>query len=171
MNIVLIGFMGTGKSTVGKILSKRLGWPFYDTDSMIEKETGLTVPQIFAKRGEEPFREMETRTVQLLSLLDKSVISTGGGIPLRQENMVELERNGWIVLLAATPLTIMGRLKKNVESRPLLAGQDPMLSIEKILREREKAYGRCKFRVDTDDLKPEQVAELILKHKPDAAVR
>jgi len=166
MNIVLTGFMATGKSAVGKILAEKLGWTFYDTDGMIEKETGLTVTEIFAKRGEAPFRDLETQTLRLLGLLDRAVIATGGGVPLRAENMAELEKNGWVVCLAAQPETILERVGERVEERPLLTDGDPFLKIQKLLRDREKAYARCALRVQTDDLTPEQVAEKILAEAP-----
>jgi shikimate kinase len=168
VNLVLTGFMATGKSAVGKILAEKLGWTFYDTDSMIEKETGLTVPEIFAKRGEAPFRDLETQTVRLLSLLDRAVIATGGGVPLREENMAELEKNGWVVCLAAQPETILERVGEKVEDRPLLSDGDPFLKVQKLLRDREKAYARCALRVETDALAPAQVAEKILAEAPAA---
>ena len=167
MNIILTGIMGTGKSTVGRILGKKLGWAFYDTDSMIEKETGLTIAQIFTKRGEKEFRVVEMHTIQLISVLDKVVVATGGGVPLRTENMDVLERNGWIVHLSAKPETILDRLDKTIATRPLLAGKDPYLELEKLLKDREKAYGRANINVDTDEQTPEQVAYMILKLKPE----
>lgn len=168
MNIILTGIMGTGKTTIGKLLAKKLGWPFYDTDTMIEKETGLTIPQIFAKRGEEPFRLMEMQAVQLLSVLDQIVVATGGGVPLRKENMDALEKNGWVVHLEAKPETILERLERTLASRPLLAGDDPLLALEKILNDRRKAYARRHVNVVTDEQTPEQVAYMILKLKPEA---
>jgi shikimate kinase len=167
MNIILTGIMGTGKTTVGKLLAKKLGWAFYDTDSMIEKETGLTIPQIFAKRGEEPFRLMEMQTVQLLSVLDGIVVATGGGVPMRKENMDALEKNGWIVHLSARPETILERLDRTIATRPLLLEGDPLLSLEKILNERKKVYARNNVNVVTDEQTPEQVAYMILKLRPE----
>jgi shikimate kinase len=162
MNIVLIGFMGTGKSAVGRILSKKLGWSFFDTDEMIEKQTGLKIAQIFAKGGEADFREMETQTIRLVSLLDKAVIATGGGAPLREENMRELEKNSVVLHLSARPETILERLRNEIHSRPLLKGKVPARAVEDLLRVRQKAYGRCRHTVATDGLTPDQVADRIL---------
>jgi shikimate kinase len=162
MNIVLIGLMGTGKTAVGQALAERLSWAFYDTDRMIEKETGLTIAQIFAKRGEAPFRELETQTVRLLGILDRVIIATGGGVPLRDENMRELEKNGFVVWLKAEPETILDRLEDHVETRPLLADKDPLEAIQELLAAREEAYKRCRASVATDDLDPEEVAQKIL---------
>lgn len=167
MNIILTGIMGTGKTTIGKLLAKKLGWPFYDTDTMIEKETGLTIPQIFAKRGEEQFRHLEAQAVQLLSMLDNIVVATGGGVPLRKDNMDALERNGWVVHLDAQPETILERLDKALSSRPLLAEGDPLLNLEKILNSRKKAYARNHVNVVTDEQTPEQLTYMILKLKPE----
>jgi shikimate kinase len=162
MNIVLIGFMATGKSAVGRILAERLGWPFYDTDAMIEEQTGLTIPEIFAKKGEGPFRDLETQAIRLLSVLDKIVIATGGGAALRPENMRELERTGSVFCLTARPDTILGRAGDRLNARPLLAGRDPRSAVEKMLRDRAGAYQRCRAAIPTDDLSPEQVADKIL---------
>ncbi|MBI4395845.1 MAG: shikimate kinase [Elusimicrobia bacterium] len=169
MNIVLIGFMGTGKSSVGRLLSKRLGRPFFDTDEMIEKETGLAIADIFAKAGEPAFRDMETKTIKLVSLLDNAVISTGGGVPLREENMRELERNGVVFCLNAKPENILERLKEEIETRPLLKTKDPFLAIQERLLARRKAYSRCRHAIETDGLTAEQVAETILNLMPKAA--
>lgn len=163
MNIVLIGFMATGKSQVGQILAKRLGWAFYDTDAMIEQDTGFRVRQIFANKGEEAFRELEARTVSLVALLDKAVIATGGGVPLREDNMQELERNGVVVWLKASPETVLKRLGEHLDSRPLLKGPNPRQIAEDILNQRQKAYQRSRHQVDTDGLTPDQVAEKILE--------
>src|SRR5262245_19245459 len=106
MNLVLIGFMGTGKSEIGRRLAERLKRAFFDTDAMIEKQTGFRVTQLFEKGGEDSFRELETQTIRLVSTLDNAVIATGGGVPTRPENMRELEKNGFIICLAARPETI-----------------------------------------------------------------
>jgi shikimate kinase len=162
MKIVLIGFMGTGKTTVGKILAERLGVPFFDTDEMIEDATGLTIAQIFEKAGEPDFRRLESETIRLVGAVDKAVIATGGGAPLRENNMRELERNGIVVLLTASPETILERVKAAIGARPLLKGKDPLVAVNELLREREEAYGRCRHVVATDGLLPAAVAERVL---------
>lgn len=162
MNIVLLGFMGTGKTSVGKILAGRLGRIFLDTDVLIEKEVGAPVREIFATSGEASFREVEARTVALVSLMDGAVISTGGGAPLREDNVKELERNGVTVCLTATPETILERLKDETGVRPLLQGSDPRMAIDRLLSERRTAYARAKHSVATDGLTPAQVADKVL---------
>lgn len=162
MNIVLTGFMGTGKSSVGKLLAKRLGWEYYDTDEMIEKEVGTSINKIFELKGEPHFRKLETNTARLLAVLDKIVVSTGGGIVLNKVNMDELERNGVVVCLSATPEQIFDRVK-NETHRPLLKTPDPVAKINELLEARRKHYSRCRISVDTTGLTVEQVAEKILK--------
>jgi shikimate kinase len=138
---------------------------FLDTDELIEKETGFTIPQLFEKGGEPAFRKLESRTVQLVALMDRAVIATGGGVPLLKENMDALERTGVIVCLDARPETILERLKDGPESRPLLAGKDgrdPYLKVHELLSGRRAAYGRAKHTVPTDGLTTEQVAEKVL---------
>jgi shikimate kinase len=161
MNIVLLGFMATGKSAVGKALAEKLGCIFYDTDALIEKETGATVAALFEKGGEAAFRELEAKTVSLVAMLDKAVIATGGGVPLRDDNMRELERNGVTVLLTARPATVLERLKGAADTRPLLKGREPLRAVEELLAARKKAYARCRHAVATDGLTPEQVAEVV----------
>jgi shikimate kinase len=161
MNIVLTGFMATGKSAVGKLLAQRLGYAFFDTDDMIEKQTGHSIADLFAKGGEAPFRVLEAQTVALVALMDKAVIATGGGVPLRDSNMDELERNGRIFLLTATPETIVRRLDLGAVPRPLLAGANPIDRVRALLREREKAYSRFHETIETDALTDQQVADKI----------
>ncbi|MBK8575095.1 MAG: shikimate kinase [Elusimicrobia bacterium] len=161
MNIVLTGFMATGKSVVGKLLSHRLGYAFFDTDDMIEKQTGHTIADLFAKGGESAFRDLEAQTVALVALMDKAVIATGGGVPLRKTNMDELERNGRVFLLTASPDTIVRRLDLGAVPRPLLAGTNPMDRVRELLKEREKAYARFHETIETDSLTDQQVADKI----------
>lgn len=161
MNVVLTGFMATGKSAVGKKLSQRLGFAFFDTDDMIEKQTGHPIADLFAKGGEPAFRDLEAQTVALVALMDKAVIATGGGVPLRKSNMDELERNGRIFLLTASPEVIVRRLDLAAVPRPLLSGTRPIDRVRELLREREKAYSRYHETIPTDSLTDEQVADLI----------
>jgi len=157
--------MGTGKSAVGRVLSQKLGWSLFDTDEIIEKQVKCSIAEIIRRQGEPSFREVEKQTVRMLALLDKSVIASGGGIPLYQENMVELERHGLIVCLAASPETILGRIK-DPASRPLLDPKDPIQSIKKILSDRARFYSRCALKLDTDHLAVVEVADKIISELP-----
>ncbi len=163
MNIVLSGFMATGKSSVGRRLAERLGWAFFDTDEMIEQQTGLSIADLFAKGGEAAFRELEAQTVGLVSLMDKTVIATGGGVPLRESNMDELERNGRVFLLTASPETIVRRLDLTADLRPLLKGSSPLERARELLRERESVYARCHEKIATDALTEDQVVDRIVE--------
>jgi shikimate kinase len=162
MNIVLTGFMGTGKSFIGKAVARKLGWEFFDVDEIIEKEAGMRVHEIFARKGEKHFRGLEANTIRLLALTDKSVIATGGGAVLRVENMEELERNGIIICLTATPETIYDRTKKDGTTRPLLNVPDPVSRIKELLDFRKEYYNRCHLLVDNTNLTTDQVVDKIL---------
>src|SRR3989339_348567 len=153
MNLVLTGFMGTGKSAVGKIVAEKLGWQYFDTDQIIEEETDCKITEIFAKKGEPYFRDLETKTVKLLCMLYKSVISCGGGVELRSENMDELERTGVVVCLTASPETIFERTKG--DTRPLLQVKDPLAKINEMIAARMPHYRRCRLMIDTTGLTPE----------------
>jgi shikimate kinase len=146
MNIVLIGFMGTGKSAVGRVLARRTNFRHLDTDAEIERRAEKTIPQIFADEGEELFRGRETA---LLSSLVKwheedgpLVLSTGGGTPLRPENAKLLKRTGTVVWLQVAPEAILARVAHSLHERPLLAGHqaDPLGRIQSLLAAREQAY-------------------------------
>ncbi len=143
MNIVLIGFMGTGKSAVGHALADMMHARFLDTDAEIEREAGKHVAEIFAEKGEEAFRNSESMLLQRLTH-DKGnlVLSTGGGTPLRAENVRLLKRIGPVVWLTAPPQTILGRVRRNLAQRPLLAnhGDDPLARVQHLLAERTPRY-------------------------------
>lgn len=160
MKVVLIGFMGTGKSKVGKILAQKLGWPHFDTDDMITKDVGASPGDIIRKRGEAPFREIERKAVQLLSTIDRCVISTGGGVPLDKSNMSDLSKNAHTVWLKARPDTILKRAG-DLKSRPLIDPKNPLESIRQRLSEREKSYAVAQSAIETDGLNPDQVADQI----------
>lgn len=143
MNIVLIGFMGTGKSAVGRALAEMMHARFLDTDAEIEREAGKHVAEIFADKGEAAFRNSESMLLQRL-VHDKSslVVSTGGGTPLRAENVRLLKKIGPIVWLTAPPQTILGRVRRNLAQRPLLASheEDPLARVQHLLAERLPKY-------------------------------
>jgi shikimate kinase len=161
MNIVLTGFMGTGKSEVGKLLAGNLGRQFFDIDEIIEKETKKKINAIFKNKGEPYFRDLETKTIKLVNMQNEAVIACGGGAVLRTENMDELERNGIIVCLTATPEKIFERVK-NEKHRPLLEEKNLLMNIKDILQKRKEHYKRCFVSVDTTDLYPAEVAQKIL---------
>ncbi len=162
MNIVLTGMMGTGKTKVGKLLAKRLKMEYIDTDEVIEKDVGYPIPKIFKKKGEPYFREVETKAVRCVSLLDNFVISTGGGVVLKKENMDELEKNGKTICLAASVDIILERTKKT-DYRPLLSVKDPFQAIKDLFKKRKPYYKRCDLMIDTSKKEIVEIVEEIIK--------
>lgn len=138
-NIVLIGFMATGKTSIGKKISKSLDREFIDTDKLIEEKMAKTIPEIFEEHGEKYFRGLEKETIKQVSQLKNIVISCGGGVPLDPENIVNLRKNGKIFLLQADPQTILERTSKN-KNRPLLDGNNSLETIERIMNVRKNIY-------------------------------
>ncbi len=144
-NIILIGFMGCGKSTIGKRLAQDYGMCFLDTDAWIENKENITISEIFATKGEAYFRELETKCLEAL-LEEEShdsesgkVISVGGGLPVREVNRRLLKKLGTVVYLKATEETIYKRLKKDT-TRPLLQGDNPKQKIRELMDAREEKY-------------------------------
>jgi shikimate kinase len=161
-NIVLIGFMGVGKTEVGKLLAKNLGYTYVDTDSLVEKEQKRSINDIFSKEGEQSFRDMESETLAKLKGKKKNVISTGGGIILRPENIKKLKELGPVILLWADQETIYSRIK-NEKNRPLLNVTDPKAKIKEILDFRTPIYKNiADFEVDTSALSPDEACNRIL---------
>ena len=143
MNIVLIGFRGTGKSTVGKLLAKHLKRDFIDSDKYIESSTGKAIKSIFEDDGEEGFRKIEADTIAELSKADNKVISAGGGAVLKEDNVRNLKNNGFLILLEATPEIIHNRItrdKKTTQQRPSLTDKKPLDEIKHLIAKREHAY-------------------------------
>ncbi|MDO7788667.1 shikimate kinase [Desulforamulus aquiferis] len=162
-SVILIGFMGSGKSTVGSRLAKRLGYKFIDTDCAIEDVTGLTVERIFSKYGVKRFRGEEALLVTKLAGKDNLVISTGGGLVLSEENVRLLTTNGVFVSLRATADTIMKRVR-NKRTRPLLAKGNLRETVTSLLEQRKEAYGIAELTIDVDQLTPEQIVDIIYKY-------
>ncbi|MGM0501818.1 MAG: shikimate kinase [Bacillota bacterium] len=158
MNISLIGFMGTGKTTVGKKLAEELDYQFVDLDKEIVKEEGRKIPTIFAQDGEEYFRDVETKVTKKIGLRDQQVISTGGGVVLRNQNIANLKQNGILILLKATPQEIYQRTKDD-NNRPLLEVEDPLTKIEALLTARRGDYQCTPYQIDTTDLSIAEVVE------------
>lgn len=161
-NIILIGFMGSGKTTFGKWLKRNKDYSFCDTDQYIEKQQKRKIKQIFAEDGEMAFRDMETEALkELKGLLDDSVISVGGGLPVREENRRLLKELGTVVYLRTSVQVLVKRLKSD-KDRPLLAGGNLKEKIEGLMSEREALYmDAADVVIDTDELSFEEMFTII----------
>ena len=161
MNILLIGFMGSGKSTIGRKLAKLLEYSFVDTDSAIEEDQGCSVAEIFKYGGEECFRKMETRLLQKLKNVENSVIATGGGIVLREQNQRLLQEIGKRVYLNVPQEELQQRLKYD-RNRPLLKKKDSETVVQKMMKERVLLYEQAEYIVDTGQRSPQKIASEII---------
>lgn len=158
-NIVLIGFMGTGKSTVGKELAVELGWEYLDSDEAIISKAGMDIPALFAERGEAAFRELERDVIRELMAGSRQVIATGGGAVLAEANRQAMLERGFVVALLADRETILHRVRGDA-NRPLLAG-DLEARVDKLLADRAGCYEFAHMQSDTASLTPGQVCEAI----------
>ena len=164
MNIILIGYMGCGKTTVGKKHAKMLEYEFVDTDEAIEQQQGRTISDIFAQDGEKTFRNMETDYLKNLirEKADRQVISTGGGMSIREENQELLKQLGLGVYLRVKPQTVYERVKGDTK-RPLLQCDDPFTKIKNMLEERGPVYKSTAHHIiDVDELRQQEIAEKIM---------
>lgn len=161
-NIILTGFMGTGKTAVGRELSRLLNMNLIDVDTEIEKSQRMTINEIFKQFGEPKFREIETEMIRKLSERKDVIISTGGGAVLRQENMDVLRKQGVIICLMASPETILKRTSRNT-NRPLLQVEDPFGKIQELLNFRKPFYKKADIIINTEDKTPLQIAEQIIE--------
>ena len=151
--IILIGYMGSGKSAIGRALSADLKLPFFDTDEMIESSEGISINEIFATKGEEYFRNLETSLLEDLVKKSKEdiILSTGGGMPIRKENAELLNRLGMVFYLNAKPETIYERVKHDT-TRPLLKCENPKEKIDSMIKERGPKYEACAyFKISVDE--------------------
>jgi shikimate kinase len=163
MNIILIGYRGTGKSVVGRILAHRLNRIYEGMDANIVKRAGKSIPDIVASSGWAAFRDLETIEALELARRDDRVIDTGGGIIERPENMPALNRSGWTVWLRASVKTIMGRICGDDQRPALVEGKTFTEEVAEVLARREPGYAAAaRHAVDTDGLTPDQVAETII---------
>lgn len=162
-SIVLIGFMGSGKTTIGKLLQERTGFLLLDSDHEIEKEQGKKISEIFKEQGEPAFRKMEADYLDRLSISDqKLILSTGGGMPLLEENARRMKKVGKVIYLKASADTIYQRVKEDTD-RPLLQTGDRKKTIEELLAKRDPLYSRAAdIIIETDDLDLKMVADEIL---------
>ena len=161
-NIVLVGFMGTGKTSVGQKLSARLQMPIIDTDDIIGADSGMAISDIFARYGESHFRDLETEAVHKAATLENHVISTGGGVVLRESNLEMLKRNGFVFCLTATPEEIWRRVGSETH-RPLLQGPNPLAKIEQMLIDRRPFYAHADYEIPTTGLSIKAVADKIVE--------
>lgn len=153
-NIILVGYMGCGKSTVGREIGLQLSYPMVDTDCLIVDSVGMSIAKIFQQHGEEYFRDLETELLSQIHATEctKQIISTGGGMPVRVENRKWLKKLGYVVWLKAGVDTVMERISKS-NHRPLLNAENPREKIEKMLAERNPIYDEvADLIINTDDL-------------------
>jgi shikimate kinase len=162
MNIVLTGFMGTGKTAVGRRLAEQLHLQFVDVDATVVKRAGRPIHEIFAAKGEAAFRELESAVIAEVASGDKTVIATGGGALINPKNREHLQRQGILVCLTARVGTLLDRLKDDV-TRPLLAGENLSERLERLMKERQTVYDLCQVQVATDDKTIAEVAEEIIQ--------
>ena len=161
-SIALTGFMATGKTTIGRMLADRLRMHFVDTDELIEERSGRSIPEIFEERGEGYFRDLETEALAVALSRTGSVISTGGGILLRDENLRALRDAGPVICLSARPETILSRTFGDTD-RPLLQVQDPAARIGNLLAERRDCYAQADCNIATDGLAPDAVVARVME--------
>ena len=158
-NLILVGFMGVGKSSVGRRLSHLLGRPFVDADEWIEELAGRDIPSIFSEEGEAAFRDYETKVARRIASRRGLVVATGGGMLGRAENVRLLRSTGTLICLTADPERILERTRP-WSSRPLLAGaENPLQTVRALLAQRASQYNQAELSVDTTDRTIEEVAE------------
>lgn len=160
-NVILTGFMGTGKSTVGRLLAEELNYRFIDTDQLIEEQVGKTIAQLFQDEGEAVFRKLEAELAQELADRQGLVIATGGGMLMNPDNVMALQRTGQIFCLTATPEEILERVSRQPGSRPLLQEPDPLQKITELLQQRAATY-RQFTQVATSGSSQQQLIEKLL---------
>ncbi len=164
MIIFLVGFMGSGKSTVGKRLARRLGYSFIDMDARLEGECGMTINDIFERLGEKAFREMESNLLKELVLLQDVVISTGGGLPCTGDNMDLINRKGVSIYLKMEPAALLKRLSRGKSHRPLLRHlslKELETYVQEKLREREPVYMKAHHTINGLDVKIDRLMEVL----------
>ena len=164
MNIVLIGYRGTGKTVVGELLADRLGMTYMGMDAQIVKKAGMSIPEIVEKSGWPKFRDMESQVARELAGLDNLIIDTGGGVIERPENIEALQTNARIFWLKASVDAIVSRIQEDTQRPALVAGKTFTEEVAEVLEQRTPKYqSAAHHEIDTDPLTPEQVAEKIIQ--------
>jgi shikimate kinase len=156
-NVFLCGFMATGKSSVGRRLAALIGYDFLDLDTLIETETGMSIPEIFSSRGEAAFRALESKMVDRVTARTGCVVATGGGAIADRQNLEKLKSAGVVITLTADIDTILERVGAAAD-RPMLHGQEKSERIRALLKERAPFYAEADFAVDTNSKSIEEVA-------------
>lgn len=157
-NVALVGFMGTGKSTVGHLLASTLNLRFVDTDALIEQRAGKKIAEIFADQGEAHFRALERQIVEEMESMEGFVISTGGGLVVNPANMESLKKHALVVCLWASPEAIFARIGHQ-SHRPLLRTEDPLGRIRDLLNQREPFYRQADVLLNCEQRSPREVAQ------------
>ena len=161
-NIVLIGFMGSGKSSIGRLVAQGLRFQFIDTDALVVERSGLEIAAIFAHHGEEHFRDLERSALESCSVLTRAVLATGGGVVVREENRALLHELGFVVQLTASEDVIFERVSRNTK-RPLLHTPDPRATVHTMLAARQPLYdAAAQFTIDTTKMPHADAAEAIV---------
>jgi len=160
-NIIITGFMGTGKSVVAKELARKLKMVFIDMDQIIEERQGTSIADIFTRYGEKYFRAQENKLIKELSQKENMVIATGGGTLLSSDNARILDQRGQIICLYAGSQTIYNRVKRK-NNRPLLKEENLLSEINRLLEERKKIYDNIKWKIDTTNLNIQEVTDKII---------
>lgn len=175
MNLALIGYRGTGKSHVARLLAGQLKWPLVDADIYVEKQAGKSIAEIFADAGEAGFRDLETKTLIELAQRSEHILSLGGGVILREENRKQIADHCFTVWLTASPEEIAKRLTGDASTqarRPSLTGKSILDEIEEVLAERTPLYEQCAdLTIDTLGKSPQQVTQTILDQLPSSLVK
>ncbi|MDR6551470.1 shikimate kinase [Paenibacillus qinlingensis] len=161
-NIVLVGFMGTGKSTVGRKLAERLGWSFCDSDTVLEEVQQTSIPELFRNHGEAHFRALETETLARILDSEGQVVATGGGAVLAATNRACMLQHGFVVALEATAATIIERVSADT-NRPLLQGNLEE-RVHTLMEQRKHAYNFAHASIDTTELTEDEIVDLIIQH-------
>jgi len=160
-NIVLIGLMGSGKTTIGKKIAEKTGMKFTDTDELIVLKAGKSINLIFAEDGEAFFRDLESELIKEVSGQENLVISTGGGAVIREENINNLKKNGVLFYLNAPAEELFERIKYDTE-RPLIKTENPLGTLKTLLENRENFYNQADFKIDTMSKSPVGIADEII---------
>lgn len=167
--IYLIGFSGSGKSTVAQLIGARLGWPVYDLDRIIAERSGMSIPLIFEREGEAGFRMRETEALRAVASAGAFVVATGGGLPVRVENRRLMASSGWVINLEGRPETLNNRIQQQLQQadpaaiRPLLRAVHPLEQVRALKHSRQAVYALADWTVHTDRLSSEQVADEIVR--------